>query len=130
MNKKILVVDDEKIIRSMLEKALTREGYDVICAESGEEAIDILNHESIHVIFLDLKLPGMNGLELCRNIRSKYPISILYAITGYASNFDLTDSREAGFEDYFTKPVDLKTIFQAAAEAFEKISRWTQPPAL
>lgn len=126
MNNKILVVDDEKMIRSMLEKALSRKGYNVICAESGEEALEVLNSEVIHVIFLDLKLPGINGLELCRKIRDEYPLSILYAITGYASNFDLSDSREAGFEDYFTKPVDLKTIFRAAEEAFEKITRWTQ----
>ncbi len=124
MNKKILVVDDEKMIRNMLEKALTREGYDVVCSGSGEDALEILKKETINVMFLDLKLPGMNGLELCRKIRAKYPLSVLYAITGYVLLFELSDSREAGFEDYFTKPVDLKTIFRAAAEAFEKVERW------
>lgn len=130
MNNKILVVDDEKMIRTMLEKALSRKGYDVICAESAEEALDVLNNEVIQVMFLDLKLPGMTGLELCRKIRDEYPLSVMYAITGYTSNFDLSDSREAGFEDYFTKPVDLQTIFQAAEEAFEKIKRWTENQAL
>jgi len=124
MQKKILVVDDEKMIRDMLEKALTREGYEVICAESGEDALEILKEHTAQVMFLDLKLPGMNGLELCREIRKSYPMSIAYAITGYASLFELSDCRKAGFEGYFTKPFDLKTLFEAASDAFEKVKRW------
>jgi DNA-binding NtrC family response regulator len=124
MQKKILVVDDEKMIRDMLEKALTREGYEVICAESAEEALEALKKTTAQVMFLDLKLPGMNGLDLCREIRELYPMSIAYAITGYASLFELSDCRRAGFEGYFTKPVDLKTLFETANDAFEKIKRW------
>lgn len=124
MEKQILVVDDEKMIRDMLEKAMGREGFTVICAESGEEALGILDDKKIFVMFLDLKLPGMNGLELCRQIRDINPMAIAYAITGYASHFELEDCRDAGFEDYFTKPVDLKTLFKAAEDGFEKIKRW------
>ena len=124
MQKKILVVDDEKMIRDMLEKALTREGYEVVCSESAEEALEALKKTTAQVMFLDLKLPGMNGLDLCREIRELYPMSIAYAITGYASLFELSDCRRAGFEGYFTKPVDLKTLFETANDAFEKIKRW------
>jgi CheY-like chemotaxis protein len=124
MEKRILVVDDEKMIRDMLEKALNREGYTVVCAESGEEALAILNDQKIFVMFLDLKLPGMNGLELCSQIRDANPMVIAYAITGFASDFELADCRDAGFEDYFTKPVDLKTLFGAAEDAFDKVKRW------
>jgi len=124
MQKKILVVDDEKMIRDMLEKALNREGYEVICAESAEEALEVLKKTTAQVMFLDLKLPGMNGLDLCREIRELYPLSIAYAITGYASLFELSDCRKAGFEGYFTKPFDLKALFETANDAFEKIKRW------
>ncbi len=124
MEKKILIVDDEKMIRDMLEKAFTREGYLTRSAESGEEALDLLAREKIKVMFLDLKLPGMNGLELCKQIRSENPMAIMYAVTGYASLFELSDCRDVGFEDYFTKPVDLKTLFKAANDAFDKITRW------
>jgi len=124
MEKRILVVDDEKMIRDMLEKALNREGYTVVCTESGEEALAILNDQKIFVMFLDLKLPGMNGLELCSQIRDANPMVIAYAITGFASDFELADCRDAGFEDYFTKPVDLKTLFGAAEDAFDKVKRW------
>lgn len=124
MENRILVVDDEKMIRDMMEKALGRKGYSVVCAESGEEALDILDSQTIYVMFLDLKLPGMNGLELCSRIRNTNPMVIAYAITGFASTFELADCRDVGFEDYFTKPVDLKTIFKAAEDAFDKIERW------
>ena len=122
--KKILVVDDEVHVRDMLEQAFSKAGYTVRLAESAEETLDILKDEKIQVIFLDLKLPGMNGLKLCRKIRKEFPIAIIHAITGYASLFELADCREAGFDDYFNKPVDLKLLFKAAQDAFEKIVRW------
>lgn len=122
--KKILVVDDEVHVRDMLEQAFSKAGYTVRLAESAEETLDILKDEKIQVIFLDLKLPGMNGLKLCRKIRKEFPIAIIHAITGYASLFELADCREAGFDDYFNKPVDLKLLFKAAQDAFEKIDRW------
>jgi len=123
---KVLVVDDEKMIRELLRKALTRKGYEVSCAEDAEDALKILANETIYVMFLDLKLPGMNGLELCQKIRKIQPGSVIYAITGFASDFDISDCRGAGFEDYFTKPVDLQTLFKAVAYAFEKVGRWEQ----
>jgi DNA-binding response OmpR family regulator len=122
--KKILVVDDEVHIRDMLGKAFSKAGYTVRLAESAEETLDILKDDKIQVMFLDLKLPGMNGLKLCRKIRKEFPIAIIHAITGYASLFELADCREAGFDDYFIKPVDLEVLFKAAQDAFEKIDRW------
>ena len=123
MERKILVVDDEEVIREMLEKAFTKVGYKVCLAESAEQALEVLTPD-MQVMFLDLKLPGMNGLELCRKIRSKYPMACIFAITGYASLFELSDCREAGFDDYFTKPVRLEMLFMAAQVSFEKIERW------
>ena len=124
VEKKILVVDDERMIRNMLEKAFTKAGYMVKTAESAEEALDLLNNEKIQVMFLDLKLPNMNGVELCQEIRKHNPIAIIYAVTGYASLFELALCREAGFDDYFTKPVNLSMLFDAAEDAFKKIDRW------
>ncbi len=124
MNKKILLVDDEEQIRIMLKKAFSQAGYLVQCAASAEETLDILEKEKYQVMFLDLKLPKMNGVELCRKIRKDNPIGVIYAVTGYASLFELADCREAGFDDYFNKPVELKTLLKAAQDAFDKIERW------
>jgi DNA-binding response OmpR family regulator len=75
-------------------------------------------------MFLDLKLPGMNGIELCRRIRKNNPIACIYSMTGFSSLFELADCRDAGFDDYFLKPIDLSIFMKTAEDAFEKISRW------
>jgi CheY-like chemotaxis protein len=122
--KRILLVDDEKQIREMYSLAFTRAGYGATTAESAEEALEIMKKEPFWVLFLDLNLPGMNGVDLCREIRKQYPMAIPYAVTGYASLFELTDCRDAGFEDYFTKPASLSDLLEAAAHAFKKLARW------
>ena len=124
LDKKILVVDDEKAITNLLKQAFSRAGYDVRTAESAENALDILENENIHVMFFDLNLPQMNGIELCKVVKKNMPMTVIYAITGYASLFELADCREAGFEDYFKKPVNISTLLEKAASAFEKIDRW------
>ncbi|MCG8634180.1 MAG: response regulator [Desulfobacterales bacterium] len=122
--KTILIVDDETTILSMFELAFTKQGYHVKTAASAEEALEILKTEEIHVMFLDLNLPAMNGIDLCRTIKKQMPMSILYALTGYASLFELSDCRDAGFDDYFKKPVSMADLLDAANAAFEKITRW------
>ena len=124
MRKKILVVDDEKSIRDMLSAAFTKEGYEVQLAENAEKALKIVKETGVHVMFFDLKMPGMNGLELCRKIKTDRPMAIIHAVTGFVSLFELADCREAGFEDYFTKPVNIEQLYRAADIAFEKIERW------
>ena len=122
--KKILVVDDDEQIRTLFEKFFSEAGYAVRLAETGEEALKILKKENIHVMFLDLNLPGMNGVELCRQIRKDNPIACIYAVTGYASVFEVANCRRAGFDDYFIKPVGLKLLLNAARDSFEKLERW------
>jgi CheY-like chemotaxis protein len=124
VEKKILVVDDETVIRDLFDQTLSLAGYTVRLAESGERALEILKSEPVGVIFLDLKLFGMNGIELCRQIRSNNPIAIINAITGWAALFEIEECREAGFDDYFVKPVDMDLIFRAVEDSFEKLERW------
>ena len=124
LNRNILLVDDDDLIIDLFKKGFNKAGYTVRRAKSAEEALAILDREHYQVMFLDLKLPKMNGLELCRQIRSKQPMAMIFAVTGFASQFDFADCRQAGFDDYFTKPVDLKILFRAALEAFDKIERW------
>lgn len=124
MKKKILVVDDEQSIRDLFTDTFNDAGYEVRAAETGEQALEILKEERIDVIFLDLRLFGMNGIELCHKIRKTNPISIIYAMTGWAALFEIEECREAGFDDFFTKPLRYETLSHALEEAFEKIDRW------
>ena len=126
MGRIILFVDDEAAIRNIFEQAFSQKGYVVRLSESAEEALEILKQDNINVMFLDLNLPEMNGVELCKQIRKTNPMAIIYAVTGYASLFEVLNCREAGFDDYFTKPIDLEMLLKAGQDAFEKIDRWIE----
>jgi DNA-binding response OmpR family regulator len=120
--KKVLVVDDEAQIREMLETALSKAGYTVHPAPGAEEAFKIIAQEEIPVMFIDLGLEAMNGFELCENIRKSKPDAIIFALTGYAGLFGPQDILEAGFDDYFAKPIRLKDLYEATAKSFEKLA--------
>ncbi|MBF0389791.1 MAG: response regulator [Desulfamplus sp.] len=124
IDKTILVVDDEESICLLLKSALSTKGYSVFTAETPSEALDILEKHTVLVMFIDLNLPEMTGVELCGEIIKRNPLTIAYAITGYASHFELAECKSAGFEDYFKKPVRLLDIFNAAEAAFLKLERW------
>jgi CheY-like chemotaxis protein len=119
-----MIVDDEVSIRDLFLSAFSDAGYSVHLAENGEQALHILKQQEIDLIFLDLKLFGMNGIELCRQIKKDKPVSIIYAITGWTGLFEVEECREAGFDDYFTKPFQLEVLFRAVEDAFEKLDRW------
>lgn len=124
MERKLMIVDDEVSIRDLFLSAFSDAGYSVHLAENGEQALSILKQQEIDLIFLDLKLFGMNGIELCRQIKKDKPVSIIYAITGWTGLFEVEECREAGFDDYFTKPFQLDVLFRAVEDAFEKLDRW------
>jgi CheY-like chemotaxis protein len=124
LSRNVLIVDDDTMVIDVFKKGFNRAGYTVRRASSAEEALAILDREKYPVMFLDLKLPKMSGVELCRLIRNQYPLSILFAVTGYASQFEFDACRRAGFDDYFTKPVDLKILFRATLDAFDKVEDW------
>ncbi|MGA3208783.1 MAG: response regulator [Syntrophales bacterium] len=122
--KKILIVDDEVLILNMLKDAFGSAGYTVLTAASAEDALKILKDESVMVMFLDIKLPGMSGVELCKRIRIENQVGIIHAFTGYSNIYGLLECRAAGFDDFFIKPIKINLLIKAAQEAFEKLERW------
>jgi len=122
--KKILVVDDEAMILEMMKTVFDNAGYEVFTAENAQTALKVLGPENIMVMFLDLSLPGMNGIELCKKIRKENQIAIIFAFTGYSNLFGLLECRAAGFDDFFEKPSDIKILLKAVQDAFEKLARW------
>lgn len=124
MEKTMLVVDDDGPMREAFKQGFIGEGYKVYTAGNGSHAIELMNANSISVVFLDLHLPDMNGIQLCREIKRINPIACVFAVTGHRSLFELTECREAGFEDYFTKPVRMGMLFKTAEQAFERVDRW------
>lgn len=124
MGKKILVVDDEKMIREMIQNVFEEKAYTVLTAESAEQAMEILKDESVMVMFLDLKLPGIGGVEFCKKMRNEGQIGFIFAITGFVDLFSIITCRHAGFDDFFTKPFSLDMIVRGVEDAFEKLKRW------
>lgn len=102
----ILMVDDDPQLRVMLGYALRQESFKVEEASSGEEALELLQREEPHLVLLDVLMPGIGGVETCRQIRavSSVPIIILTAL---GRDEDIVSGLEAGADDYCTKPVSL-----------------------
>ena len=103
MVSRILVVDDEKEIRNLIEIYLKNEGYEVIKANDGEEALEILEKEDIHLIILDIMMPKMDGIEVCKRIRENLNIPILM-LSAKSEDMDKIQGLITGADDYMTKP--------------------------
>lgn len=124
MHNKVLVVDDEELIRETLRELLEDSGCEVFLAAGAEEAMFHVSTENLTAVFLDLKLFGVNGLDLCRKIRKMRPLTVLYAITGWLGLFEVEECREAGFDDFFPKPLTREVLNRAVHDAWEKRKRW------
>ena len=110
MWEKVLVVDDESQIRNLLKEFLTNEGYEVTLASNGKEAIELTEKEHPDVILLDLKMPGINGIEVCKRLKeeAKTQFIPIIVITGYVDN--KIHAIEAGADDFVHKPFDLTEL--------------------
>ncbi len=124
MSKTVLVIDDEESICAILNKILSSHGYQVITSSNGEEAVELIRKEITHVHLIDMNLPGINGFEVFRRIKEERPIGFYFAMTGFSSVFGLAKCRKAGFDNYFSKPLDIKMLLKAVEFAFENLNRW------
>ncbi|HPD22110.1 MAG TPA: sigma-54 dependent transcriptional regulator [Deltaproteobacteria bacterium] len=120
MNKKILVVDDEIGIRESLQKILGKEGFSVETASNGDEAFKILRRGGIDLLITDIRMAGMDGVELLKVCKSVSPFTEVIIITGYASVDTAVDSMKQGAYDYITKPFKKADILKAVNKAIEK----------
>ncbi|MGY3189238.1 response regulator YycF [Lysinibacillus sp. TE18511] len=109
MDKTILVVDDEKPIADILQFNLIKEGYKVICAYDGDEALAKVEEEQPDLMLLDIMLPKRDGMEVCREIRKKYDFPIIM-LTAKGSEIDKVLGLEMGADDYVTKPFSTREL--------------------
>jgi len=106
---KVLIVDDEPQARRVLRTALISRGFEVTDVRSGEEALDNLRRETPDVILLDMKMPGISGLETCRLIRERSEIPVMI-VSAMRSEREKVEVLESGADDYVTKPVGLEEL--------------------
>jgi DNA-binding response OmpR family regulator len=102
--KKILVVDDESSVRFLLSEELTQQGYEVSTAASGEEALAMLEKAAFDLMLLDLKMPGMDGIEVMRVARDLAPQTVVVMLTAYATLDSAVEALRYGGHDYLLKP--------------------------
>ncbi len=115
----IAVIDDESIVRTRLQTALVKQGYTVASYGSGEEFLPDLGDSSFDLVFLDMMLPGMNGIEVLKYIKSRSADTEVILITGYASIDSVIEAIKLGAFHYLAKPLRLEEIKHLAARALE-----------
>ena len=123
MEKKVLVVDDEDFHRELMQKLLSRLGYEVALAESAEEAFSLLKDEKFPVIITDLIMLEMDGVEFCQMLRETDTKTVVIALSGHTDLYDRDKLIEAGFDNHLTKPFKIEIISQAIKEGFEEFER-------
>ncbi len=122
-NINLLLVDDEKDFRGILSKRLGKRGFVPAHASSGEECLSILEEKSMDVVVLDVKMPGMSGIEVLDVIKRKHPGIEVILLTGHETIYDGVEGIKAGAFDYLTKPVEFEHLLGKIKQAYDKIKR-------
>lgn len=119
---RILVVDDEDIVQSLVRDALEDDGHTVAVAATGAEALDLINEHTFDLLITDIRMPGMTGIELVERARELHPNLGVVFMTGYANINSAKDAIKQGALDYIMKPFELNEIRQAVNNAIAKLN--------
>ena len=120
---KMMLVDDEERFLSTTSKLLAKKGYNVYTAASGMVALENLKRHTIHVVILDVKMPGMDGIAVLKEIKRSFPLVEVIMLTGHGTVESAVDGLKSGATDYLSKPTDIDDLIAKAEEAFEKRKR-------
>jgi DNA-binding NtrC family response regulator len=104
---RILVVDDEEALRTVLSTELSSEGYEVSAAADGNEAIDLVKENNYDLVLLDIKMPNVDGFEVLKFVKGTKPDIKVIMLTGFADLKNAIESKRLGAEDFVSKPYDL-----------------------
>jgi len=122
MERRILIVDDEAHIRLLIEQTLEEledEGVEILTAENGEEALEMIRAEKPNLVFLDVMLPKMNGFDVCQRVKHELGMHDVYVVmlTAKGQEFDKQRGEEVGANIYMTKPFDPDELLARARTA-------------
>lgn len=117
----LMLVDDEEKIISTMKRLLEKRGYNVLTAISGDEALKLLEEHTVHVVILDVKMPGKDGIRTLKEIKKRHTLVEVIMLTGHGSVETALDGMKSGAYDYLTKPAGIDVIIGKVNEAFEKI---------
>ena len=120
MTIRLLLVDDEEDFRTTLANRLKRRNLDVVDAGSGEEALEIIGQKSFDVAIVDIKMPGMDGIETLRRIKKIDPLLEIILLTGHASVEAGIEGMKSGAYDYIIKPCNVNDLMVKVDDAFRR----------
>jgi DNA-binding NtrC family response regulator len=113
----LMLVDDEERFLATTAKLLQRRGHHVVTASNGPAALDELSKQDVEVVILDVKMPGMDGLEVLREIRVRFPLVGVIMLTGHGTIESAVEGMKSGAFDFITKPCDIDDLLAKAEEA-------------
>jgi DNA-binding response OmpR family regulator len=119
---KVLLVDDEDLFRGMIAAGFERQGFSVLQAENGEEALKIARQELPNLIILDLVMPGLLGFEVCATLRQDeaFASTPIIIVSGKSYRPDIDTAKELGADAYVVKPVEIEELIKIAREHLDK----------
>ncbi|MCD6306370.1 MAG: response regulator [Deltaproteobacteria bacterium] len=120
---RILLVDDEEDFRQTVAKRLAKRGMHVRQASNGENCLSMLEKEPVDIVVLDVKMPGMDGIEALRHIKERHPRTQVIMLTGHACAQDGVEGIKRGAFDYLSKPIELEHLLTKINQAYDKIIR-------
>jgi CheY-like chemotaxis protein len=116
-SKRVLVVDDDPVVGLSFDRILTPKGYAVMSVRSGAEALERLAREDYDVVYTDIRMPGMDGLEVARRIKASRPWLPVLIVTGYGNDENEATAKDIGVAQFLQKPLTPDTIEESAKEA-------------
>jgi len=117
---KILVVDDDEIVREVINSLLTKEGYAVVTAQDGAEAINILRIEDVHLVITDLRMPGVDGLGVLKYVVRNNPDCAVVMLTAFGTLDTTLEAIKEGAYDYLTKPFKIQEIIALTEKTYQR----------
>ena len=114
---RILIIDDEDEVGDILSLRLGRRGFQTACARNGAQGLEYLRAQGADVVLLDMKMPGMDGLEVLRHIRADHPRTSVIILSGHADMDSAAQGLELGAFSYLLKPVDMETLCHKIEDA-------------
>ncbi|MFH2092385.1 MAG: response regulator [Pseudomonadota bacterium] len=117
---RIMLVDDEDRYLQTTKKMIEKKGIKVLTAQSGAEALETLKFQNVDVVILDVKMPGMDGNQTLKAIKTLYPLVQVIMLTGHGTMDSAIDGLKSGAFDYLVKPMDVDDIMEKIRAAYEK----------
>lgn len=118
--RKVLVVDDDAVVGKSFNRVLSKKGYIVTTAQNAHEALKQIREQAFDVVFTDIKMPGMDGVELAERVKASQPWTPVVIITGYGTTENEVRAKAAGVSDFMRKPLSPEMIEESAAHALRE----------